>query len=121
MPGYGGQEITRICDCPWHCWNLFAFILVATTSLKAAPAHANQNLPDLSSQDVESCSVYSLRQLCLCGLQQSLQINALGSLNGKTQCSVPDELCERTEASADTEDGCVVQCLAEAVVVEEYS
>ncbi len=52
-------------------------------------------------------------------VQDTLEVDALGALDGQTQRSVPDELCERPKTTADTECGGVVECLLEAVVVEE--
>lgn len=52
-------------------------------------------------------------------VQDTLEVDALGSLDGQTQCSVPDELCKWPKTTADAESGSVVECLLEAVVVEE--
>lgn len=60
---------------------------------------------------------YSLAALSL--LQETLEVDALGALNGETQGAVPDELGEGTQTTRDTKGGGVVQGLVEAVVVEE--
>lgn len=52
-------------------------------------------------------------------LQQALEVDALGALDGHAQGTVPDELDEGSEGTADTEGDGVVQGLLEAVVVEE--
>ena len=52
-------------------------------------------------------------------VQDTLEVDALGSLDRQTQCSIPDELCEWPKTTADTESGSVVECLLKAVVVEE--
>jgi hypothetical protein len=52
-------------------------------------------------------------------VEDALKVDGLGSLDGKTQSPVPDELCKRAEAAADTKGGSVVERLLEAVVVEQ--
>ena len=54
-------------------------------------------------------------------LQEAFQVDALRSLDRETQCSVPNQLCQRTQASADTESSSIVQRLVESKVVEEHS
>jgi hypothetical protein len=54
-------------------------------------------------------------------LKDTLEVDALGALDGQTQCPVPDELCEGAEATADTESRSVIQRLVEAVVVEQHT
>jgi hypothetical protein len=57
--------------------------------------------------------------LCANLVKNALKVDGLGTLNGQTQCPVPDELCERAKTTADTKGSCVVECLCEAIVVEE--
>lgn len=52
-------------------------------------------------------------------LQDTLKIDALGTFDRQTQCPIPDELCEGSETTADTEGGRIVERLLEAEVVEE--
>lgn len=52
-------------------------------------------------------------------LQKTLEVDALGALNGQTQGAVPDELGKGTQATRNTKGGGVVQRLVEAIVVEE--
>jgi hypothetical protein len=52
-------------------------------------------------------------------VQDALEVDALGALDGQAQCAVPDELCEGTEAAGDAEGRRVVERLFEAVVVEQ--
>lgn len=52
-------------------------------------------------------------------VQDALEVDALGALNRQTQGPVPDELCKRSETTADTEGRRVVEGLVEAIVVEE--
>lgn len=52
-------------------------------------------------------------------LEKTLEVDALGALNGETKSAVPDELGKRTKTTGDTERGGVVEGLFEAVVVEE--
>lgn len=52
-------------------------------------------------------------------LQQTQQVDALGTLDGHAHGTVPDELDQGSEGTADTESDGVVQGLLEAVVVEE--
>lgn len=59
------------------------------------------------------------RSSCPNLVQDALKVNALRALDGQTQCAIPDELCERSETTADTEGSSVVERLLEAVVVEE--
>ena len=62
---------------------------------------------------------YDLPRLCADLVQYALQVDRLGPLDGKTQCPVPNQLCERAQTTADTEGRCVVERLLEAEVVEE--
>lgn len=59
--------------------------------------------------------------LGLSKLEQSFEINRLWSLDWQSESSVPDELCQWTETSADTESGSVVERVVETVVVEEHT
>lgn len=59
--------------------------------------------------------------LCADLVQDTLEVDRLGALNGQTQCPVPDELCKWAKTTADTEGGSVVERLLEAVVVEEHA
>lgn len=52
-------------------------------------------------------------------LQETQEVNALGTLDGHAQGTVPDELDQGSESAADTKGDGVVQGLLEAVVVEE--
>ena len=52
-------------------------------------------------------------------LQQAQEVDALGALDGHAQSTVPDELDQRSQCTADTECDGVVEGLLEAVVVEE--
>lgn len=52
-------------------------------------------------------------------LEQALEVNALGALNGGTEGAVPHKLGKGSQGTADTESDGVVQGLLEAVVVEE--
>lgn len=47
------------------------------------------------------------------------EVDGLGTLNGQTQSSAPDELGQRTQCTAHTECDSVVEGLLEAVVVEK--
>lgn len=52
-------------------------------------------------------------------LQQTQEVDALRALNGHAHGTIPDELDQGSEGTADTESDGVVQGLLEAVVVEE--
>ena len=52
-------------------------------------------------------------------VEDTLKVDGLGTLNRQTQCPVPDELCERSKTTANTESGSVVKSLLETVMVEE--
>lgn len=52
-------------------------------------------------------------------LEDTLQVDALGALNGQAESAVPDELCKGAKTTRDAEGGGVVKRLVEAVVVEE--
>jgi hypothetical protein len=52
-------------------------------------------------------------------VKNTLEVNRLGALNRQTQRPVPDQLCKRAETTADTKGSRVVECLREAVVMEE--
>lgn len=52
-------------------------------------------------------------------LQQTQEVDALGALDGHTHGTVPDELDQRSEGTADTESDGVVEGLLEAVMMEE--
>jgi hypothetical protein len=59
-----------------------------------------------------------MKHLCADLIQDSLQVDALRSLDWQAKGTVPDELGEWAETTADTECGGVVKSLFEAVVVE---
>lgn len=50
---------------------------------------------------------------------QAQEVNALRTLDGQAEGTVPDELDERAQSTADTEGDGVVEGLLESVVVEE--
>jgi hypothetical protein len=52
-------------------------------------------------------------------LKQTQQVDALGALDRHAHGTIPDELDQGSEGTADTESDGVVQGLLEAVVVEE--
>jgi hypothetical protein len=52
-------------------------------------------------------------------VQDTLQVDRLGPLNGQAQCPVPDKLCEWAKAATDTERRGVVESFREAEVMEE--
>jgi hypothetical protein len=54
-------------------------------------------------------------------LEDTLEVDALRSLDRQTQSSVPNQLGERAKTTRHTECGSVVQSLVEAVVVEQDS
>lgn len=51
--------------------------------------------------------------------QQTLKIDTLRSFDRQTQSSVPDQLSQRSQSPTHTECCSIVQCLMEAIVVEE--
>lgn len=61
--------------------------------------------------------MYHLLSLNL--LQETLEVDALGALNGQTQSTVPDQLGKRSKTTGHTESGGVVKSLVESVVVEQ--
>ena len=63
----------------------------------------------------------SLPHLCAHLVQDALQVDRLGSLNGQAQRSVPDELRQRTQPATYAKRCRVVKRLLEAVVVEEHA
>jgi hypothetical protein len=54
-------------------------------------------------------------------LEQAQEVNALRTLDGHAQSTIPDQLDKRTKGTADTESNSVVKGLLEAVVVEEHT
>lgn len=54
-------------------------------------------------------------------LKETLQVDALGPLDGQTKRAVPDELREGAKAARYAEGGGIIQRLVEAVVVEEHA
>jgi len=45
---------------------------------------------------------------CTYLLEDTLEIDTLRPLDGQTQCPIPDKLCQRTKATANTEGSCIV-------------
>jgi hypothetical protein len=41
------------------------------------------------------CATFDTQYLCADLVQYTLQVDGLGTLDGQTQCPIPDELCER--------------------------
>mgnify|MGYP007135338112 CR=1 FL=1 len=78
-------------------------------------AHNTQTHP------ITSLSPYTTHLLPLNQVEDTLEVDALGPLDGQTQSTIPDELGERAKTTRDTKGGGVVQGLSEAVVVEEYT
>lgn len=72
--------------------------------------------PTLAERIFHSSGTFNVLGLFL---QQALEVDALGALDGHAQGTVPDELDQGSEGTADTEGNGVVQGLLEAVVVEK--
>lgn len=54
-------------------------------------------------------------------VQQTLHIDALGSLNGKAEGTAPNQLRKWSQSAADAKGDGVIKWLLEAVVVEEHA
>lgn len=50
---------------------------------------------------------------------ETQKVDGLGTLNGQSQCSAPDELSQRAQCAAHTKCHSVVEGLLEAIVVEQ--